>query len=119
MSVSDSCALSRSVEERRSLSGKSFISWLHLWTTIVHQLRIYQRKRRGDPPRFVGSFKPVSASKPTVAWNLFAFLRRGERKREGAQDDDNCWETVVVRRLECACVLRKEIVMLCSFERGG
>ena len=30
MSGSDSSTLSRSVEERRSLSGKSFINWLYL-----------------------------------------------------------------------------------------
>ena len=32
MSKSDSCTLLRSVEERRSLSGESSISWLYLCT---------------------------------------------------------------------------------------
>jgi len=35
MSVSDSCTFSTSVEERRSFSGKSFISWLYLCTIAI------------------------------------------------------------------------------------
>jgi len=70
MSVSDSCTFSRSAEERRSFNGKSFINGLYLWTAVIPQLRLFQRKGRGDPPRSVGSFKPVSAIKLTVAWKF-------------------------------------------------
>ena len=38
MSVSDSCTLLRSVEQRRSLSGKSSISWLYLCTVPIVSL---------------------------------------------------------------------------------
>jgi len=47
--------------------------------------------------------------------------RRNEMKRvwvrvgvqaRGMQDDDNCWEPVVMRNIECACVFQKEIMLL-------
>ena len=51
MSVNDSCTLSRSVEERRSLSGKPSISWLYLCTVPIvslEQNNISEKERPTD-----------------------------------------------------------------------
>ena len=58
MSVSDSCTLLTSVEERRSLSGT---------ISLVDPKEKEEETHRA-------SFNPVSATKLAVAWNLFAFL---------------------------------------------
>ena len=49
-------------------------------------------------------------------------IRKGtghEWRVGGAQNDDNYWETVVVRNVECASVTQIEPVLMCSLERGG
>ena len=74
MSVSDSYTLSRSLEERRSLSGSLSLVGCTCALFPSLALKTITNQRRRDPPRSVASFNPVSAIKPTVAWNLFAFL---------------------------------------------
>ena len=53
-------------------------------------LNTITNQRRRDPPRSVASVSPVSAIKPTVAWNLFAFL--------------NASITIPTSRLNCASI---------------
>ena len=35
------------------------------------------------------------------------------------QDNDNCWGTLVVRNVECGCVFKIEIIIVCFFDREG
>ena len=68
--------LSRSVADRSSFNGKSFISWLYLCTRKRWELEQPQHFLKRDLPWSVASFNPVSAMKLTVAWKRLAFLKQ-------------------------------------------
>ena len=59
MSVSDSCTLLRSVEERRSLSGKSSISWLYLCTVPIVSLEQNNISEKERPIDVCSTLQPV------------------------------------------------------------
>jgi len=63
MRVSDSCTLSRSVEERRSLSGKSFISWLYLCTVPIVSLEYNNKSEKERPTEIRGILQPGISNK--------------------------------------------------------
>lgn len=84
----DSLILSKSVADKSSFKGKSFINWLYLWTSSMP------------------SFSPVSAMKLTVAWKRLACLRISSVKAitrcfSITHIKGGCWTLVVAKSVLC------------------